>query len=247
MPYFTFDKKKVFYKITGVGDPLLLLAGNTASSKMFNPVIKNYSKHFRVILIDFPGHGHSERLEKFAADFWYYNAEVCYQLLNFLKIDKISVIGTSGGALVAINLCLEHPEKIKYLVADSFEGEYPLDTYINSLHEDRAKSKKNLLAKLFWIINHGFDWRKIVDSDTEMLINFHQKGLSFFHKPITELTTPTLLTGSREDEYCHELETIYKQLQKRNNRLSIFMFEKGGHPAMISNKKEFFNLIKTRL
>ncbi|MDD3915430.1 MAG: GNAT family N-acetyltransferase [Bacteroidales bacterium] len=247
MAFFTFENKKVYFKEIGTGEPILLLAGNTASSKMFKSIIGKYSKDFRVILIDFPGHGKSERLETFEVDFWHYNSKVCYQLIDFLKFDKVSVIGTSGGALAAINLALEHPERINYLIADSFEGEYPLTSYMDSLESDREKGKKNIFAKLFWFENHGFDWKKIVDLDTEMLVTFSKLGKSFFHKSISKLTVPTLLTGSKADEYCDSLDKIYEALKWKNDTLEIHMFEKGKHPAMLTNKNDFYEIVKKKI
>ena len=247
MPYFNFENKKVHYKRVGHGAPLLLLHGNTVSSKMFTWIAKKYAKEFQVILIDFPGHGKSERLEKFETDFWYYNSEVTYALIQELNLDTVSVIGTSGGALVAINLALEHSGKIKYLVADSFEGEFPLPSYINSIESDRERDKKKLLAKLIWFYCHGSDWKNIVDLDTQVNIEFFKTGKSFFHKSISELKVPTLITGSMKDKYCDHLDKIYADLKKKNNRLEIHLFEEGDHPAILSNKDAFFNLIKDKI
>ena len=244
MSYFKYNGKKVYYKIAGQGQPLMLLHGNTASSKMFKPVLKSYRNKYKVILIDFPGHGRSERVKQYETDFWYFNSQVTYALLEHLKLSKVIVVGTSGGALVGINLTLEHPERIKYLVADSFEGEAPLASYINSLQDDRERDKKKLMAKLFWFYCHGFGWKKVVDSDTLIMLKFAKKGNAFFHKPISDLSIPTLLTGSKMDEYCAHLYEIYAKLKKQNKDLKIHMFEKGGHPAMISNKTEFFKLIE---
>lgn len=247
MPFFNFENKKVFYKISGRGEPLLLLHGNTVSSKMFKTILKKYTKEFQVILIDFPGHGKSDRIEKFEPDFWYYNATVAYALIQHLQLNKIAVVGTSGGALVAINLALEYPETIKYLVADSFEGEYPLSTYINSLEADRKRDKNKLLAKLIWWYCHGRDWKKIVDLDTQVNIGFSKTGKSFFHKSIAELHVPTLLTGSMKDEYCDHLDKIYGEMQQKNNKLEVHLFEEGNHPAILSNKDEFFEIIKSSI
>jgi pimeloyl-ACP methyl ester carboxylesterase len=69
MAYFKFDNNNVYYKIVGNGKPLLLLHGNTVSSKMFNSILKVYSKNHKVITLDFPGHGKSSRLDKFETDF----------------------------------------------------------------------------------------------------------------------------------------------------------------------------------
>lgn len=246
MAYFKFEHKRIFYKILGEGEPVILLHGNTVSSKMFNSLLKKYAEAFKVILIDFPGHGKSERLDKFETDFWFYNSTVTHALIQELQLEEISVVGTSGGALVAINLALMYPEKINYLVADSFEGEYPLPSYIHSLKTNRKKDKKKLLAKLFWFNCHGFGWSKIVDLDTEMNIEFARTGKSFFHKPIAELQTPTILTGSQEDEYCSYLDKIYGKLKEKNEHLEIHLFEKGKHPAMLSNKDAFFEFIKSK-
>lgn len=68
MSYFEFDGKEVFYQEIGDGRPLLLLHGNTASSKMFELVIEMYTGIRKVVLIDFLGHGRSQRLERFPAD-----------------------------------------------------------------------------------------------------------------------------------------------------------------------------------
>ncbi|MDD2612126.1 MAG: alpha/beta hydrolase [Bacteroidales bacterium] len=247
MAYFNFENKKIYYKIVGTGEPLLLLAGNTASSKMFGTLVSKYSKDYRLILIDFPGHGKSERVETFETDFWFYNSQVCYSLIETLNIEKISVVGTSGGALVGINLAMEHPDRIKYLFADSFEGEYPLQSYIGTLRADREKGKRKIFSAIFWFINHGLDWKHIVDLDTEMILRFYATGQSFFHRSISELIVPTLITGSRKDEFCNNLEDIYRELKKKNDRLEIILFDSGNHPAMISNRDLFYNLIRERV
>ena len=247
MPYFKYDNKKVYYKIKGLGTPLLLLHGNTVSSKMFSQIIRKYAKEFQVILLDFPGHGKSDRLTEFEIDFWFYNSKVANALINELKLENTCVIGTSGGALVAINLALEHPEKVKYLIADSFEGEYPLPSYISSIENDRERDKKKILAKLVWYFCHGADWKKIVDLDTKVNIEFSKTEKSFFHKSISELNIPTLFTGSMEDEYCDYLDKIYGSLQEQNKDLKIHLFEKGSHPAIISNKEKFLKLIKEEI
>jgi valacyclovir hydrolase len=243
MGYFKFDNKKVYYTIKGEGEPLLFIHGNTMSSKMFVTVLKLYTKKYKVIRIDLPGHGKSERINQFETDFWYYNSKVCNALLNHLKIKLVTVIGTSGGALIGINLALENSDKIKLLIADSFEGEYPLKSYIENIEKDRKSDKKKFLAKVIWFYLHGFGWKKVVDADTKINVNFSKMGKSFFQKSITELAVPTYLTGSKEDEYCNHLETIYEKLAIKNINIQIHMFEKGKHPAMITSGMEFSKFI----
>jgi pimeloyl-ACP methyl ester carboxylesterase len=247
MAYFTHTNQKIYYEVTGTGEPLLLLHGNTASSRMFDHLVGNYAKDFKVILIDFPGHGRSDRIDTFETDFWFYNAVICHHLLDHLDLEKVSIVGTSGGALVAINLGLEYPHRIKQILADSFEGEFPLPSFIDSLEKDRQAGKQDPPTLSFWQYSHGPDWEKIVDLDTEMLLRFSDLDQSFFHLPISALAVPTMLTGSREDEFCDHLDAIYATLKQKNSALEIHLFEKGSHPAMLSNEEEFLKLVRQRI
>lgn len=70
MSYFIYQSKKIYYTETGNGKPVVFLHGNTASSKMFEPLLPLYEDYFKVILVDFLGHGRSDRLQEFPADLW---------------------------------------------------------------------------------------------------------------------------------------------------------------------------------
>lgn len=208
MAYFKYNKQRIFYNVEGKGDPVLLIHGNSVSSRIFNSVIGLYSENYKVIMFDFPGHGKSSRLEKFETNFWYYNS----------------------------------PERVNFLIADSFLGEYPSTSFIASIKEERERAKKNNFAKNYWRNMHGSDWQKIVDLDTEVNIALTKTGKSFFKKSISDLNVPTLLTGSIKDEYCTHLEKIYEDLKKKNLKMDIYPFKEGNHPAMLSRKEEFFVL-----
>lgn len=47
MSYFTYENKRIFYRITGSGKPLAPLHGNAASSKMFEMPLPLYTTRFR--------------------------------------------------------------------------------------------------------------------------------------------------------------------------------------------------------
>ena len=55
---------------------IMVCDGNTASSRMFSEIAWQYKDDFKVTLIDFLGHGKSDRLQKFPADLWFYEAQV---------------------------------------------------------------------------------------------------------------------------------------------------------------------------
>lgn len=245
MSYFQFDGKEVFYKEVGEGRPLLLLHGNTASSKMFEPVIELYAGIRTVVLIDFLGHGKSQRLKSFPADLWFYESLQVVELIERLGYDSVDLIGSSGGALVAINVMLERPDLVKKVVADSFEGEVPLEEFVKSVEEERMLSKADVGTRAFYEFNHGEDWESVVDNDTRAVTEHANTLGRFFHRPF-ETECEILMTGSELDEFVYPVfyEKTYSKMLEGAKNGRFHLFEEGGHPAMLSNAKSFFEAVK---
>lgn len=249
MVYFTYKGQNCYYDEIGEGKPLLMLHGNTASSKMFSLIVEKYLSDYKVILLDFLGHGKSDRLDKFPRDFWYDQGE---QVIEFLKqkgYKDVYIIGISGGALAAINVALEAPELVGKVIADSFEGEVPLKAYIENIVRDREKSKKDENARMFYQYMHGEDWESIVDKDTTVTLEHDKTIGKFFHKPLNELKAEILMTGSKEDDILSLsnesfFEDTYRELIKKIGHGEYYVFENGGHPAMFSNYEKFIKISK---
>lgn len=249
MPYFNFKSKKIYYYLKGNPDKpaVLLLHGNTASSKMFKG-INSLKSDFYLIGIDFPGHGKSERLSSFPADFWYENALCSIELLKHLNLEKVHLLGSSGGAIVALNIALIAPDLVDKIIADSFEGELPFKSYVDSAEEEREEGKKSLKLRFFWWYMHGKDWRFVVDSDTDMLKRHYEQVGKFYHEDLAKLTCEVLLTGSLEDEFLKDyIQDIYEKLSAKIQNSKVLFFKSGGHPALFSNKKAMIKAVKNFL
>lgn len=249
MAYFSYDNKKIYYQEIGNGKPLIFLHGNTASSAMFLEIINHYTDIFKVILIDFLGHGKSERLKVFPTDLWFDEAMQVIAFLKEQQYEKENIIGSSGGALVAINVALEAPELVSKIVADSFEGEVPLKEFTTNITTDRELSKKNDAMRSFYQYMQGEDWESVVDNDTLAIIQ-HEKNIGkFFHRNLQDLIPDILMTGSKKDEFfvnvsSEYLENVYRKMLKKIGHGRMYLFDFGGHPAMLTNAKKFANLVK---
>ncbi|MCY6960099.1 alpha/beta fold hydrolase [Clostridium brassicae] len=244
MAYFKYKERNVYYEEIGAGEPLLLLHGNTASSKMFQSVINLYQTRYKIVLIDFLGQGQSERIDKFPVDLWFDEAMQVIALLENLKYKKVKIIGSSGGALVALNVALERPDLVKCVVADSFEGEIANAQFTNKLQEQREMSKQDKGARLFYSFCHGEDWEQVVDNDTNAVCEHAIKVKKFFHKSLKLLNTKALLIASKKDEFIGSIcENTYSKILEQINDGQMYLFNDGGHPVMISNPKKVAQVI----
>lgn len=244
MPYFNFEDKKIFYKESGCGEPLFLLHGDTASGRMFEPLLPLYREHFRVILIDFLGNGRSDRLDVFPEDLWIRQAGQVIALIEHLNIRKANLLGASGGAWVAVNAALERPDLIRKVIADSFDGR-TLDTdFAKNLFEEREAAKQDAFARQFYEWCQGEDWETVVDLNTEALLRCAKSKRPLFITDLRELSVPILFTGSKGDTMCRK--NMLQEYTKMKNLVpngSIFMFPEGEHPAMVSNAEKFAKLV----
>lgn len=250
MPYFQYMDKNVYYEETGSGDPLILLHGNSVSSKMFSGVKELYQKDSKIILIDFLGHGKSDRLEQFPADFWYDQAMQVILLITLKGYEKVNLIGTSGGALTALNVALERGDLVHRVIADSFEGERSIASWTETIAAEREKTKSQEQVRLLWEYCHGEDWEQVVDHDTDVIIRHDQTVKNFFHKDLSKLNVPVMISVSLEDdEYAGkiDIEKTYQELAGKIPDGKMHLFPSGGHPAMLTNAEEFAGLAKAFL
>lgn len=244
MSYFNFENKKVYYNSIGEGQPLMLLHGDTASSMMFEMIVPLYTNDCKVIVIDFLGNGKSDRVDAIPSNMYEWQAKQVIALLEHLKIGKVSIVGTSGGAWVAINVALKRADLVYKVVADSFDGRSFGDDFAKNLIEERTRAKHNIEARQFYEWCQGSDWQTVVDLNTDALLIL-AKETYLFCKPIEELTVPMLLIGSKEDEMCREdFEEEYHSIASLVKSAEIQLFEVGNHPLILSMAMEISALIK---
>lgn len=95
----------------GEGPALLLLHGFTESHRCWLSAIDDLSKHFRVLAPDLPGSGGSSLLSDGTADLGA-TAQLLWDWLSDLQIDKCVVVGHSMGGYVALEMLAAAPDRL---------------------------------------------------------------------------------------------------------------------------------------
>lgn len=134
MPILHTKNGEFHYKTFGHGEPILFLHGSGASWKMWEPQIDAFSKEYKMILLDYRGHG--ESIKHFPNDIYDYDLLVSdiISFLDTLGSSRIHVIGVSQGAVLASLLAIHHPSYVKKLVISNSYSEFPNQTSKWVLH-----------------------------------------------------------------------------------------------------------------
>jgi len=111
--YATIRGFNMYYETYGVGEPLLIIHGNSGSIADFSFQIPFFEKKYKVILADSRAQGKSED----TADSLSYEmmADDLDALLDALQVDSCYVLGWSDGGINGLLLAIRHPEKVKKL------------------------------------------------------------------------------------------------------------------------------------
>ncbi|MGZ4271818.1 MAG: alpha/beta fold hydrolase, partial [Solirubrobacteraceae bacterium] len=99
----------------GSGPPVLAVHGLGGTKGSFLPSVAALAGEFRVVAMDLPGFGDSDKPLRAAYDPRYF-ASAVVDLLDALEIDRPHLIGNSLGGRVALELGLRHPERVGRLV-----------------------------------------------------------------------------------------------------------------------------------
>ena len=118
MPYFkTKDACRIYYTVYGSGAShpvVVFLNGTTQTTLYWGGLVPAFSRHFRLVCYDARAQGQSDlgdnplSLERHVSDLG--------ELLGYLAVDRVHLVGISHGAWVALAFSAEFPQMVDHLV-----------------------------------------------------------------------------------------------------------------------------------
>jgi pimeloyl-ACP methyl ester carboxylesterase len=143
---------QLHYELHGEGEPLLWLHGGLGHGADWRYIFTEPPAGRQLIAPDLRGHGRSTGAEKTYS--FRQSALDVFALLDHLQIDRIQVIGLSGGGITALHMATTRPERVTAMVVISAPAAFP----------EQAKA-----------IQRAFSERMLSDRELEQMHQRHQR------------------------------------------------------------------------
>jgi 3-oxoadipate enol-lactonase len=263
MPKVNVNGIEIYYEVDGEGPKLLYIGGSGADLRRKPNVFDSpLGKNFKILAFDQRGLGQTSKPDILYSMKDY--ADDAALLLESQGWVSVNVMGSSFGGMVAQELGLRHPAKVKKLVlACAHCGEkggaiYPLhelsklplnesinkfmelfDTRCNEEWRNAYPEKYNesvgLMRKLLSIINNEPD----ADVGSKRLFKAHMSHDTYDRLP--NLTLPVYICGGRYDGLAtpQNLMTMHERVP--SSKMKLF---EGGHLFLNQDPKAYKQIIK---
>ena len=118
----TVNGMRMYYEVSGAGDPLIVLHGAYMNIPSMGSIIPLLAKTHRVYALELQGHGRTTDIDR---PITYQNlADDVAAFMDSLRIPRADVFGYSMGAIAGLQLAIRHPARVNKLVSAS--GAYDL-------------------------------------------------------------------------------------------------------------------------
>lgn len=169
--YLEVSGRAVYYEEYGAGDTVLMLHGGPGSIADFSSIIPKLSENFKIIAIDSPGQGHSERAENLS---YHLMADNASGFIEKMGIKKCHVIGWSDGACTGLLLAASRPDIItKVFVSGAFTA---LEGFTREAQEFWSTLTPEVVEKSWGGWHHEYqkqypenDWQQLIYDLRDMI------------------------------------------------------------------------------
>ena len=266
MPFLRTSELNIHYETGGDGkEVLLLLHGNFASWRWWQPLLKNTPAGYRAYAPDLRGCGDTDRPEEGYTISQH--AEDLDQLIGALRLKRLHLVGHSLGGCVALDYALSYPQRIKTLtlvapapaeghsVINSSRYGNGFTSSSSTLHSafrlseslgTHRKVMERALARMVAPDRMDGDFRALVDDAVRMSRNAavgHIETLSTWdvQDAIGRLNLPVLIIGGRNDHLIPP-EALQRAAAKfPNGRLIIWPGM--GHTPQLEHPERFNRIL----
>lgn len=222
---------QMYYAIYGKGDPVLLIHGGLGNADVWSNQVNAFAKTHKVIVADSRGHGRSSRDDRpFGYDLM---ADDYLALLDFLKIDKVALVGWSDGGIIGLDIAMKHPERLTKLVAQA--ANFTVDGV-----DPEVANNATFNA---YIERMGKDYARLSPTPDEYKSFVDQIGKMWASEPnwtkeqLGTIKVPTLIMVGDHDEAIKRKHT--EELAKAIPGAKLVILKDASHFAMLQDPEDY--------
>ena len=224
---------RIWYEERGQGAPLLLLHAGSGNSALWAHQLEAFAAAgYRCIAYDRRGHGRTEVADPARA---VSHSEDLLRLLEALRLEKVRLVGTAAGGIVAIDFALSHPERVESLVVANSIGGVQDEDYLALQRRLRPAPQFDALPAE--VKELGPAYRASDPEGTARWLEKHEVKMLGKTRPTNRVTwaalgtisAPTLLITGDADLYCPP--PVMELFRKRIPGAKSLVIEGCGHSA----------------
>jgi 3-oxoadipate enol-lactonase len=249
------DGYDIHYFVSGKenNDLIVFLHPAFSDHRAFDLQVDYFSKNYRVITIDFIGHGLSKaNKSKDKIDASTKHIEKILELEGF---DKVHIVGVSMGSLIAQYFVLQYPDKILSLTA---LGGYNINKENKEVAKAQNSSNFGLVLRAIFSMNsfrkktaeitcHSengqalfYKTASLYERKSFMVMQGLQNVIKDRENLITEYPT-LILTGEFDIDLAKKMA---KEWHSEIDNSEYYMIENAGHCANIDKPQEFNEIVE---
>lgn len=177
---------KMYYETYDEGEPLLMLHGNGQSISAFMNQVDDFSKKYKVIIVDCRERGKStyDKTKELTFDI---QVEDLKQFLDQQNIKKVKILGWSDGGILAILMALQHPDLVDKIACSG------ANIFPEGVTDEEFKDSKETLARL---IKENKNGKNDVYID---LYNLDLKYPNLKYEDLKAIQCPSLIMAGDKD------------------------------------------------
>ena len=217
--YIEVNNIKIHYEILGEGKPIILLNPNSVNTNSMNFIAHKLSKDFKVYKFDRRCCGKKKKKCELSYE---ESAKDVYEFIKKLNLGKPIILGSSGGASVALNVAVNYPNCISKLVSCSG---------VARMNAIKMPNYAKIMNKIPWYPGkkNNLKFEKL---------NTESKSLT--KEDLSKIEVPTMIVNGGNKDIVPKEEAEYLSHSINNSRLLILDNE--GHFSYMINCKWYEKL-----
>jgi pimeloyl-ACP methyl ester carboxylesterase len=265
--HYALENPRVAFVDAGSGPETLILIHGLASNLGFwRYNIAELAEHYRVIAVDLPGYGRSEKRGEYSYSLSFQAAAI-HRLIRDLDLEHVTLVGQSMGGQIAMIAALQYPDAVDRLVLvdpagiETFgpgEGQWLRNVYtIKGIRETPEDAIRRNLSLNFNEWDDRLEWmveeraRLAKDSTFDLFADAVRKSVgAMLDEPtashLERIAQPTLIVYGEHDglipnPYLHPgfPEHVFREGAERIPDATLRMIEGAGHLSMIERPEAF--------